>query len=53
MNLALGCIFIVIGSWLIPSSEREARSMLAPYRALRGVICLTIGIVCLIAWIAK
>lgn len=46
----IGALFILRGTWLVPSNEREARYRLAPYRALRGTIYVVFGVaLCLIA----
>ncbi len=41
---AIGVGFIARGSWLIPSYASDARSSLAPYRALRGALYMLFGI---------
>jgi hypothetical protein len=42
--VVMAVLFWLRGGWLIPSRLSEANSPLAPYRAIRGVICLLIGI---------
>lgn len=39
----LAILFAVIGWWKLPSTLREARSDLAPYRAVAAVIYLLIS----------
>lgn len=49
-SLIIFIIMVVLGVWKIPSTEREARSPLAPYRALWGVLYLLIAFVAWCAW---
>lgn len=43
-QLILALFFFLVGGWLIPTSLKEANSPLAPYRAIRGVLYVLIGI---------
>jgi len=45
--------FCWAGMWLIPSTDREARSVQAPYRALRGVIYLIVAAFYFVAWVGR
>jgi hypothetical protein len=56
MSFLLFALFIAFawaGTWLIPSSDTEAQAVQAPYRALRGVLCLVVALFYFIAWCGR
>ncbi|AGG89908.1 hypothetical protein [Rhodanobacter denitrificans] len=44
IHLAFAVFFWLLGGWLIPTKLGAATSPLAPYRAIRGVFYLLIGL---------
>jgi hypothetical protein len=43
--IAILVALVLIAWWKIPSTEAEARHVLAPYRALTGTLCLLAALV--------